>query len=247
MFPFIEIFGEQIPVFSICVIIGLSACLLYIVFKIKDSNTIFYILPKICLAFGAGVIGAIFFDSLFKIKQNGGFKIAGMTFYGGLIVGAIVFIALLAIFKKNRKRSITEWLNFITVPFLIFHFFGRMGCLMAGCCHGTYLGQDYVVGGIWMKGVANGWGYYIPVQLYEGLFLLGLAVLLFFMKKHNFTIYCYAYPTFRFLIEFLRADNRGSYFGFMSPAQLISVILIFVYTIYLIIYRYLKNKKTQPV
>jgi phosphatidylglycerol:prolipoprotein diacylglycerol transferase len=113
---------------------------------------------------------------------------------------------------------------------LVAHGFGRLGCLMAGCCHGEYLGQEYVFGGIKMDG-SQGWGYYVPTQLYEALFLLLLCALLsLLLLKRNFKfalpVYLAAYGIWRFLIEFARADDRGAFIGSLSPSQTLSLILI---------------------
>ena len=113
---------------------------------------------------------------------------------------------------------------------LVAHGFGRLGCLMAGCCHGEYLGQEYVFGGIKMDG-SKGWGYYVPTQLYEALFLLLLcAVLSLLLLRRNFKfalpIYLASYGIWRFLIEFARADDRGAFIGSLSPSQTLSLILV---------------------
>ena len=112
---------------------------------------------------------------------------------------------------------------------LVAHAFGRIGCLMAGCCHGTYLGSDYVFGGIYMKG-GSGWGYYVPTQLYESIFLfIDFAVLSLLLVKKNanyiMPAYLISYGVFRFIIEFVRDDYRG-FEGIMSPSQWTSTLFI---------------------
>ena len=84
-----------------------------------------------------------------------------------------------------------------------------------------------------------------PTQLFEAAGLLAIAITLILVKKHKFGIYCLSYPVLRFLIEFLRGDNRGSYFGFLSPAQLISVLILTATLIVLIIKLIKLNKKTE--
>ena len=39
-------------------------------------------------------------------------------------------------------------------------------------------------------------------------------------------IYCFSYGVFRFALEFLRGDNRGSVGFFLSPSQVMSILLI---------------------
>ena len=244
MLPLINIGDTTLPTFALSAAIGLMVFFLYIIAKVKNSQDIYYILPKVCLALGVGYVGAIFFDALFKIPQNNAFKIEGMTFYGGLVSGGIALIILLLVFKKNRKKSIMEWLDLLIVPFVIFHMFGRIGCFLGGCCYGDV--TDSIFGVHFPDNPdANIYHYgqkVIPTQLIEAVALLILAVSLMLIKKRKFIIYCYAYPVCRFLIEFLRADNRGVGLWFMSPAQVISVLIIIAITTYLIL-TYIKRKK----
>ena len=37
--------------------------------------------------------------------------------------------------------------------------------------------------------------------------------------RHNMTVYLIGYGIFRFLIEFIRGDDRGKLFGLLSPSQ----------------------------
>ena len=45
---------------------------------------------------------------------------------------------------------------------------------------------------------------------------------------HNLSLYFLCYGVFRFLIEFLRGDNRGGFIIGLSPSQVISIIGILV-------------------
>lgn len=87
---------------------------------------------------------------------------------GGFITGAAVFIgAYFGIghfyFSKGELKGahVKEFNTIVQVApicITIAHAIGRIGCLMAGCCHGAEVsgpGQ----GGLWMNG-----GYYIPTS-----------------------------------------------------------------------------------
>ena len=41
-------------------------------------------------------------------------------------------------------------------------------------------------------------------------------------------IYCIGYGIFRFLIEFLRGDDRGKLFNLLSPSQFWSIVMIII-------------------
>ena len=190
-----------------------------------------------------GFIGAAFFDELFDYIQaikngdpNPKFDLTngGITAIGGLATGAITFIIICIIFRKKYPYALTKLVAVAPMCMLVAHGFGRLGCLMAGCCHGEYLGQEYVFGGIKMRGELEGfpkWGYYVPTQLYEAIFLFLLfALLSLLLYKKNFKfalpVYLAGYGIWRFLIEFARADERGALIGSLSPSQTLSLILI---------------------
>ena len=70
-----------------------------------------------------------------------------------------------------------------------------------------------------------------PTQLYEAAFLLILfAVCSYLLLKkqfrHNMTVYLIGYGIFRFLIEFIRGDDRGKLFGLLSPSQFWSLGMV---------------------
>lgn len=147
---------------------------------------------------------------------------AGFVFYGGLfgmLLGLRAFCNL-----KNRSYHTT--VNLLTPGFPIFHVFGRIGCLLAGCCYGFECSN-----GIQMEdGVTR-----FPIQLVEAL---GDALIAFALikisNKHKdklLEIYLVSYAIMRFILEFARGDRlRGIWFG-LSTSQWISLIIIIVYSI----------------
>ena len=57
------------------------------------------------------------------------------------------------------------------------------------------------------------------------------------------TVYLASYGVFRFLIEFVRYDDRGKLFGSLSPSQLWSLVfLALAVMVFFLQRRYLKNK-----
>jgi phosphatidylglycerol:prolipoprotein diacylglycerol transferase len=106
---------------------------------------------------------------------------------------------------------------------IIAHAFGRVGCAFAGCCYGKE-----ITSGIAMY---NHGAWRIPTQLYEAFFLFVLyAVLFYLVKRKNFKytmpIYLFVYGIFRFIIEFFRADERGTLVGAISPSQFWSIAMV---------------------
>jgi phosphatidylglycerol:prolipoprotein diacylglycerol transferase len=97
----------------------------------------------------------------------------------------------------------------------------------------------------------NGVGRYVPIQLFEAIFLFALtAVLLVLFFKNNgkkkfplLPTYAFFYGVWRFLIEFWRGDERGkTIVPFLSPSQLIAVLLIVASIAYFVTW-FLQKKK----
>ncbi len=182
-----------------------------------------------------GYYSAVLFQAFYNIAEIGKFVIdenTGMTFYGGLIGGAACFLVVYFgighfVFKKDHAHTA----NFFGVAdiaassILIAHGFGRVGCLMAGCCHGGITDSWC---GIYMPGVG---AKVVPIQLYEALFLFALFGFLTFRllkgRTCNLPLYMVLYGVWRFVVEFFRADERGgTIVSFLSPSQFIAVLMI---------------------
>ena len=162
----------------------------------------------------------------------------GSVFYGGLYGG------ILASYLYVRKAKLdVKMASYIATPFIpLFHFFGRIGCFLYGCCFG----------------VESKWGilYHnhlfdlepvrrFPVQLLEAGFNLVIFFLLLWLEKKGkfknsiLVLYLFIYALGRFFLEFLRGDTyRGIYFG-LSTSQWISIVTI----LGCVIYYFIKRKK----
>lgn len=192
------------------------------------------------VAIALGIGSAVLFQAIYNIESNGGFEITkstGATFYGGLIGGVAVFLALyftvgkLVFGKTDDKnyhaRHFFDIASCGIPAVVVAHGFGRLGCLTAGCCHGALTDAWY---GIKMYG-NMGYGKYVPIQLFEALFLFALFAFLFVWarrgKGYHLPLYMAIYGTWRFCIEFARADYRGSVgLDAITPSQLIAILMI---------------------
>lgn len=150
----------------------------------------------------------------------------GMVFYGGLFGG------MLGAWLSARyfRVSLTDHLDIFVPPIALFEGFGRIGCLMAGCCYGkptsSPLAVTFYKSPFAPKGVPL-----IPTQIYESLF----DFLLFFVlvsisrrsktKRYTLLVYLLAYSIFRFIIEFFRGDLERGVFIF-STSQWIALAVI---------------------
>lgn len=191
-------------------------------------------------AIAMGILSAIVFQALYNIKSVGRFEItetSGATFYGGLIGGVAAFLVVyfpvgMLVFCKSddKKYHIRHFFDIASsaIPgVIVAHGFGRLGCLTAGCCHGALTDAWY---GIKMYGDL-GYAKYVPVQLFEALFLFTLFGFLFIRAKegrgYHLPLYMSIYGAWRFFAEFIRADYRGSVgLDAVTPSQLISILMI---------------------
>lgn len=247
--PIFTFLGNEVNLYGIFIAVGILACIgvFYLYTKKKGvpaliQDFVFYIAVA---SIAIGFLFAKIFQAFYVFLDTGKFDFssAGITVMGGLIGGAgtfllIYFIAGKFIYKGKNKDLHKKWFNeiFLVAPICITiaHAFGRIGCLFGGCCYGTFLGTEYVPGGIKMCTITGlhdncVWGYYIPTQLYEALFLFALFAVLsiLYFKRSNIimAIYLISYGVWRFLIEFLRADPRAVS-GALSPSQWQSFIFI---------------------
>ena len=102
-----------------------------------------------------------------------------------------------------------------------------------------------------MKGSVNGftkWGYFVPIQLYEALFLFALfavmtVLLLKFNFQHNLSAYLISYGIFRFVNEFFRTDGRGHFIGSLSPSQFWSIVMVVIGVALIFFMNYLLKRK----
>jgi phosphatidylglycerol:prolipoprotein diacylglycerol transferase len=137
------------------------------------------------------------------------FTRAGFTFYGGLVAG-LIFLTTAGL-RVMRPPDLFLAIDLSVIPLLVAHGIGRIGCFFAGCCYGVLI-----------PGTTSRH----PTQLYESGFLFLLAAVLSrYPSTRSFRdviAYLLCYPSFRFLVEFLRDDPRGEAFG-LSTSQWISM------------------------
>lgn len=144
----------------------------------------------------------------------------GLIYYGGLIGASIVFVG----FARVHRTGILDLADFAITALPLGHALGRIGCFLNGCCQGRL-----AEGAGW---AALGLDRY-PVQLYEAAFngfVYGLLFRQYLRRDANrpgliLAAYLLVYPAGRFVLEFMRGDERLR-FGALSAAQYLSLILM---------------------
>jgi len=239
MFPKELIPGTGIDLYVICICIAAIAAI--VSFRIlADRRGLGAELQNLCLFIGAasiivGYLSAVLFQAFYNIETVGKFEITattGATFYGGLIGGAGFFLVLYFLLGHFRffetgehKTGFFTMADCACCSIVLAHGIGRLGCLFAGCCHGARTEAWF---GITMQHL----GYkVIPTQLFESIFLLLLFafLLLRVLDKQTYClpIYMVCYGIWRFLVEYLRDDYRGTTFvSFLTPSQLTAILMV---------------------
>lgn len=270
MYPYEIIFG--LTLYDILISVGIVVALLLFSYladkrglKRKLQNLVF-----LCavLAICAGWFFALLTQSIYNYLETGVFEWRGMTFYGGFVGGAVVFLAAYFIggkiaFQKTNTPDyhLTEFFTVADIAVCCIaaaHALGRIGCLTAGCCHGKVYDERHAFTvpllTVSQSGNLLKTQYTVPVQLYEAIFLLALSAFLYVraVKKKPFglPLYLALYGVWRFFIEYARADDRGqTVVSFLSPSQLIAVVLVIASVAVFFIerrVRYTKNNACAP-
>ena len=150
----------------------------------------------------------------------------GFVVYGGIIAGVVAAI----LYCKKKKLIFLDYFDLAAPSIAMAQGFGRIGCFLAGCCYGRE--TDLPIGVIFPEGALAPAGIrLLPTQLISsaGNFLI-MAILLAAYprrKRKGDTgfLYMLLYGVGRFLIEFLRNDERGAVGG-LSTSQFISLFIV---------------------
>lgn len=165
--------------------------------------------------------------------------VSGGTFYGGLIFGGLFAFW----FIRKHGLDFPSLADCMAPGIALAHFFGRVGCFLAGCCHGRPadifpLAVTFTSTEAWHNTGCPLYTPLYPTQLFEAVFnLLNFLFLFQFFKRRAykgqvFALYILNYSIIRFLLEYLRGDSdRGYIFGGLdnpllsiSTSQLISLV-----------------------
>jgi phosphatidylglycerol:prolipoprotein diacylglycerol transferase len=152
----------------------------------------------------------------------------GLVYYGGLIGAALV-----TIFYARRKRLGLWRLSDVLAPSIALgSAFGRIGCLMNGCCYGRASSLPWAIHfpenhQTYPHGVH-------PTQIYDAILSLGFYAFLAWLYRRKkfdgqvFTAYLGGYAVLRFAVEFTRGDyppNQHYLGGWATPAQVVSLLM----------------------
>jgi phosphatidylglycerol:prolipoprotein diacylglycerol transferase len=197
--------------------------------------------------FVGGLVGA----RIFYVVQYWGDRIhtiadifriweGGIVLYGSIIGGTASFF----LYRVIRPFPLFRLLDVVAPSLALGIALGRIGCFLNGCCYGDLCTLPWGVAfphdsPPWREQVAMGliaassrWSLPVhPTQLYsaiDGFVLLFLLTAYYPLRRCDgavMALLMVAYPVTRFLIEYLRNDEKVFLFG-LTISQNISVLLL---------------------
>lgn len=249
MFPTLTLFGKELPPYMLCALAGALSALLasYLAGKKRGLDDVATVTMGLLSFLGVGVGGSLLygvtrirelvyilthleilrsFDDVLSAFQ---LVFGGSVFYGGLI-GMILVCKL---YIRRRKLS-RDYMDLIAAAIPLFHAWGRLGCFLGGCCFGIESSFGFVYH---YSPIAEANGVRrLPVSLFEMIFNAALCAFLYgCFRKEKYrgaliNIYLYAYPLWRFGIEFFRGDMYRGFLWGLSTSQWVSILLVAVNT-----------------
>lgn len=234
-----EIYDTKIQSYGFFIALGYISSLLlgiYLAKSRKRATEPFLDLALISILFG--VIGARGFFLVTNLQyfekypsEIFNFWSGGLVFYGGFIVAMLANI----IYLRWRKIPIAETFDICAPALALGHAIGRIGCLLAGCCHGSTCHWPWAV--TMNTDLVDPMLRNIPihpVQAYESITLIALSMILFFIVKKNrlkaggaSLVYLMGYSTIRFILEYFRGDSIRGFLlePWISTSQGISIFI----------------------
>ena len=150
----------------------------------------------------------------------------GFVVYGGIIGG----ILILYVYSRFKKLNFLQYMDLIVPSVSIGQGFGRIGCLLAGCCYGRE--TDCPIGIVFHNSefAPNGISL-LPTQIFSSLgdFLIAGFLIWYAGKQKKdgkvISMYLILYGVGRFIVEIFRNDPRGNV-GMLSTSQFISIFMV---------------------
>lgn len=167
--------------------------------KVDQEHTALIVMAALL----GGATGAKLLEMVFKFRifaEDPLLFVSGRTVLGGLF-GGFLGVLLIKYFFRIKGR----YGNVIAPAAALGIAFGRVGCLLAGCCYGKAAGG-------WGLDFGDGVLRY-PTQVFEIVFHLAAFIILHFYKKRVqtpgilFRGYVLSYLIFRYFTEFFREND----------------------------------------
>jgi len=156
---------------------------------------------------------------------------SGFVFYGSFLVGLPVLVWR---FKK-MKLPVMPMLDVIAIAGALVHGFGKLGCLMSGCCHGKVCEAPWGIVFSDAASSANPLNTPLyPTQIYDAVMIFSIAgILLYLYSRKKFhgellLLYAIIYGVGRSITEIFRGDEARGYIidGVLTHSQFIAILIL---------------------
>jgi phosphatidylglycerol:prolipoprotein diacylglycerol transferase len=154
----------------------------------------------------------------------------GLVYYGGLIGAVLTGI----FYARTKKVPLWKMADVMAPSIALGHVFGRVGCLLNGCCYGRQCSLPWaIVFPAEARGAPPGVPLH-PTQVYESLLNLALYAALAWLYRRKkfdgqvFGVYLVGYALVRSFVELFRGDYALEQYvgGWLSPGQAVSVVIL---------------------
>jgi phosphatidylglycerol:prolipoprotein diacylglycerol transferase len=152
----------------------------------------------------------------------------GVVFYGGLIGASLACI----LFARRKKLPLWKLADVLAPSIALGYVFGRIGCLLNGCCYGRACGLPWAITYPASEpGLPAGPVH--PTQIYDSLLNLGLYLGLAWLYRRKkfdgqiFAVYLICYAFTRSFVEMFRGDYTAPHLhAGLTPAHLVSIAIL---------------------
>jgi phosphatidylglycerol:prolipoprotein diacylglycerol transferase len=222
--------------YGLMIAIGVIAAYMCAEFRAKRKGLnpeLIFNLTIWCLA--GGILGAKLLYYITQIKEIiADPKILldvsnGFVVYGGIIGGILAGF----LFCQKKKLPFLKYFDLVMPSIALAQGFGRIGCLLAGCCYGEETNNAFHI--IFHESAyAPNELQLIPTQpIASALDFLHFFVLIFLAKRVKADgqiagFYLIFYSAGRFILEFFRGDLVRGSIGSLSTSQFIAIFLFFI-------------------
>lgn len=153
----------------------------------------------------------------------------GFVVYGGIIGGILVGWLYCTI----KKLKFLTYFDLMMPSIALAQGFGRIGCLLAGCCYGKETTGPLAIT-FTDSAFAPNHVPLIPTQIYSSILDFAHFFLLLYVAKHKKAdgqvagCYLICYSIGRFVIEMFRGDIERGNVGIFSTSQFISLFILII-------------------
>lgn len=152
----------------------------------------------------------------------------GLVYYGGFVGAALACI----LYTRLKGLPLWRLADILAPSIALGYVFGRIGCLMNGCCYGRACSMPWAIRFPEGNPLNSPTTPVHPTQIYDALLSLGLYASLAWLFRRRkfdgqvFALYLMGYAVTRSFVELFRGDYSAEHLhSGLTPAHLVSVAI----------------------